>query len=88
MSSAICSGTLEKVWLEKGYCPTCKKKRFFVRQMWEWYGLYDTCLKCGEKYFEGERMDRPFCRGWRKGNIDSAKKFYRQVKKAEDKDNE
>lgn len=81
MGSAICSGQLEKVWIKKGHCPTCKKDRYFLRELWEWYGLYDTCLKCGEKYFEGERMDRPFCRGWRKQNVDRAKKFYRQAAK-------
>jgi hypothetical protein len=80
MGSAICNGQLEKVWIAKGYCPTCKKDRYFFREVWEWYGLYDTCLKCGEKYFEGDRMDRPFCPGWRKHNIKKAKQLYRTLK--------
>ncbi len=84
MGSAICTGQLDEVWIRRLFCPTCEKKRYFLCTLWEWYGLYDTCLKCGERYFEGEQMDRPFCPGWRKSNIDSAKKFYRQFK---DKDN-
>ena len=79
MGSSICSGTLEKVWLKKSHCPTCGKKRFFVYELWEWYGIYVTCLKCGEKFTDEGRMDRPFCPGWRKTNIRNAKRFYRQI---------
>jgi len=76
MGSAICSGTLEKVWLKKTYCPTCGKDRYFVAALWEWYGVYLTCIRCGERFCEEGRMERPFCRGWRKDSIKRAKKFY------------
>ena len=34
-----------------------------------------TCLSCGERYHSDEgRMERPFSRGWRRANIESAKK--------------
>ena len=79
MKIAICTGRIEKMWLEKGYCPNCKKQRYFIREMVEWYGLYDTCLRCGDKWFEGKMMARPFCRGWRKMQIEKAKKWYRCI---------
>lgn len=86
MGSAICSGTIEKTWIERGHCPTCKKQRFFLREMVDWYGLYDTCLKCGDRWGENELLDRPFCRGWRKESVDRAKKFYRRMKKTVQKE--
>jgi len=84
MGSAICSGKLDLISLVKAHCPTCKKLRYFLFEVWQWYGGYLTCLKCGEKFFEGERMERPFCPGWRQSNIKAAKKFYRQSLKIAD----
>lgn len=80
MGSAICSGQLDAVWLKRLECPSCDKRRFFVRELWQWYGVYDTCLKCGEKFCDGVQMDRPFCRGWRRGNIKAAERFYRKYR--------
>jgi len=82
MGSAICSGKLDFISLVKAHCPSCKKQRSFLFEMWEWYGRYSTCLKCGEKFFEGEMMERPFSPGWRQKNINAAKKLYRRFLKA------
>lgn len=54
-------------------CPTCKKKTTFYGWFQEWYGWHETCLECGEQWQEGEQLERPFERAWRKKNIEHAK---------------
>jgi hypothetical protein len=39
-----------------------------------------TCLKCGEQFGDDEWLARPFARGWRKVNIENAKKVFRRFK--------
>lgn len=56
------------------HCPTCLKRRRFFAWFQDWYGWHFTCLSCGDQWAEGERLTRPFCPGWRKANIDHAKK--------------
>ena len=65
------------VELKRQDCPTCGKSRFFVSWHEAWYGWYDTCLKCGERFCCGQ-MERPFAPRWRQHNIESAKRFYRR----------
>lgn len=47
------------------YCPTCKQRRRFAAYEAFWYGATWTCLGCGDSWGDGERMERPFKRGWR-----------------------
>jgi hypothetical protein len=70
----------DRVWIARGHCPTCGKRRFFVFKHTPWYGADACCLKCGDRWSEGERLARPFCRGWRKDSIKRAKKMYRKWK--------
>jgi len=48
-----------------------------VVAFYEWYGPYWTCLRCGDAYTDDERLPRPFAPGWRKENIEGAKKLWR-----------
>lgn len=67
------------VELKRLECLTCGKMRFFVWACYDWYGADMTCLRCGERFTSEEgRMERPFCRGWRKDSIRRAKKRWRK----------
>lgn len=46
-------------------CPTCNTRRRFVVRLYEWYDTIWTCCGCGDSWSAGERMRRPFRRGWR-----------------------
>ena len=60
-------------------CPTCNRRTYMLGWFYEWYGWTVTCLKCGEMWTGEEMHSRPFARGWRQHNIESAKKHWRQV---------
>jgi hypothetical protein len=47
------------------HCSTCGRRRRFAGLHEFWYGTTWTCLTCGERWCDGERMERPFRRGWR-----------------------
>ena len=55
-------------------CPTCQR-RTFIGALYEWYGWLITCLHCGDRWQDGERMPRPFAPGWRKDNVRRARKL-------------
>lgn len=44
------------------FCPTCKRRRRFYGWFQEWYGWTITCCHCGDKWADGERLERPFVR--------------------------
>lgn len=37
-----------------------------------WYGPTITCCGCGDSWSDGEMLERPFRRGWRKESIGRA----------------
>lgn len=47
------------------HCPTCGRRRRFVGRLFVWYDPIWTCLGCGDRWSAGERLGRPFRRGWR-----------------------
>lgn len=48
------------------HCPTCKRRRRFAGvDRGAWYGVIWTCCGCGDSWGDGERLPRPFKRGWR-----------------------
>ena len=57
-------------------CPTCKTCRRFLLRVQPWYGADSTCLTCGDSWQDGERMERPFMRGWRKESVKHARAFW------------
>lgn len=46
-------------------CPTCDRRRRFVVMLQPWYDPIWTCCACGDAWAGGERLPRPFARGWR-----------------------
>lgn len=54
-------------------CPTCERPRRMLFQFQDWYGGTLTCAGCGDRWMDGERGERPFCRGWRKDSIEYAR---------------
>lgn len=60
-------------------CPTCKKRSYSVWRFTPWYGSDSTCMRCGEEWTEEGRCERPFMRGWRKQNIDNARKLWKRL---------
>jgi len=37
-----------------------------------WYGWFVVCLTCGERWEDGEPVERPFERGWRHASMAEA----------------
>ena len=60
-------------------CIGCKGRRspHIVEDQNNWVGWWMTCLRCGEQWAGDEWMPRPFQRGWRKKNIENAKRLWR-----------
>jgi hypothetical protein len=63
--------------LRRWDCPTCAKSRFAVGWFYEWHGWTITCLRCGDSWGDGYRLERPFMRGWRKKAVARVKKWWR-----------
>jgi ribosomal protein S27AE len=60
-------------------CPTCQARRTFTATHQAWYGWLLTCLGCGDRWQDGERLPRPFARGWRQQEIAAARKRARAL---------
>jgi hypothetical protein len=50
-------------------CPTCERSRRMLGAHAEWYGTTWTCAGCGDSWDDGERLERPFAKGWRQRRI-------------------
>jgi hypothetical protein len=57
-------------------CPTCAQRRRFAGYDQAWYGPTWTCCGCGDSWGDGERLERPFRRGWRPDAIQRAKRIW------------
>lgn len=55
-------------------CPICECRRRFVVRTYVWYDSMWTCCACGDSWSGGERMGRPFRRGWRADEIRHARR--------------
>lgn len=75
----ICTGG-PKTWQRRILpCPTEGTRRRFVGFDQEWYGITWTCCGCGDSWSDGERMERPFARGWRERAMGRAKGHWDRV---------
>lgn len=54
-------------------CPTCERPRRMLGEHAEWYGTTWTCTGCGDRWQDGEMLERPFSPGWRRHNIERAR---------------
>lgn len=68
---------IQAIELPRLHCPNCERRTWFVAWFQEWYGWHNTCLNCGDQWQDGEMLERPFMPGWRKQNIEAARKMYR-----------
>lgn len=60
-------------------CPTCERTRRMLAQIYEWHGPTVTCCGCGEEWQDGEMVTRPFAPGWRRANIEHARKVLARI---------
>ena len=58
------------------HCPTCNQRRRFAGFDQLWYGPTWTCLACGDSWHDGQRVERPFKRGWREEARARAAKYW------------
>ena len=79
---ALCRPTWSKVRQPVIECFNCKVRRRCLARFQDWYGWTITCLTCGDSWQDGEMIERPFQRGWRKEAVARAKKFWREYKDA------
>jgi len=68
-----------KTWCAVNQCPTCKRPRRMLGRSQEWYGTTWTCAGCGDKWQDGERLERPFSPGWRRKSIERARKILESI---------
>jgi len=58
-------------------CPTeGRRRRMAGRDHGPFYGPMLTCLGCGDSWSCGERLERPFRRGWRKDAVTEAQQAW------------
>lgn len=74
----ICWSHPVEVRLMRARCQTCERRTYHVVASYEWYGPDGTCLRCGERYNEDGRAERPFARGWREQSKRDARASYRR----------
>lgn len=76
MTTAIC-GTAPFPLRRIATCPTEQRRRRFAGQdLGAWYGARWTCLGCGDTFGDGQRMERPFRRGWRQEAVAKAREVW------------
>lgn len=66
--------------LRRSACPTCQKRTYFLWRHTPWYGVDDTCLRCGEEWQDGERSERPLAPRWRERRKQRARQLFRCLK--------
>lgn len=64
-------------WIRSDHpCPICGYSVGLLGYYAAWYSTMWTCLACGDQFGDGEIMERPFMRGWRLKNVQSAQRGY------------
>lgn len=64
--------------IDRKHCPDCKRDSFIAWFHQEWYGVDQTCLRCGRQWQDGEWCPLAFYRHARRDNIRAAKKRWRR----------
>lgn len=68
----VCAARYSEENVSTAMCPTCQKETRFLNQFQGYYGWRCTCLECGDTWADGELVERPFARGWRKQRLERA----------------
>ena len=74
----FCRANYDRVWIQRNPCPFCEKRAFMVGSHEAWYGTDWTCLGCGNRWCDGERMPRPFEPKWWDRRKRDAREHYRR----------
>jgi len=61
----LCGSELWGQWRRVILCPTEATRRRMVVRDHGWWGVTWHCCGCGDSWSDGERLPRPFMRGWR-----------------------
>jgi hypothetical protein len=69
----ICRSEVMSWKIRRIKCPNCGKRRMLM-QTFDWYDPRFSCLNCGDEWSGGERMERPFARGWRERAVADLKR--------------
>lgn len=69
----VCWSHKDRTYRRVTMCPTEERRRRIVGWSQDWYSTVWTCCGCGDSWSDGERMERPFARGWRQRAIAGAK---------------
>lgn len=78
----ICRGSKDEERVSYMKCPSCKREHAqFYGWRQDWYGWTITCTECGEKFSDGEWLERPWKAGWREENILKALECIDNLKK-------
>lgn len=82
--TSICGGAY--LWgRRRATCPTCEAETDFVAAFsGAYYGDILTCTGCGDAWSEGQRLERPFRRGWRAESIRRAQQRFEAALPHED----
>jgi hypothetical protein len=72
----ICRPNWSQVEIREIYCTTCQCNRWMRCLFQDWYGWYLLCFYCGDQWGDGERLQRPFARGWRKKETERAAQWW------------
>ena len=76
----ICSGPRNVVRRHIARCWNCETDRRIVQVYGgAWYPSTFYCCHCGDGWGDGERLERPFARGWRQKSIRRAKQYWREA---------
>lgn len=81
-NAIVCSPTIVARRIVRGHCPNCNRRTFFAGWFQVWYGWHETCLKCGDRWQDGEALQRPFMPRWRQESIEGARKAWRDFRAA------
>lgn len=61
-------------------CWNCKRRRRVAGvDLGAWYYTRWTCCACGDSWGDGQRMERPFQRGWRPRAIAQARETWQKA---------
>lgn len=73
MSLHVSFTRTDDVCLRVLWCWTCQGRRTCMTRFQEWYGWRGTCLACGERWEDGQQLERPFMPRWRQKSIAEAR---------------
>lgn len=75
MTISFCGGTARIQRRRFDLCPACKTADSWIVTAHASSGYWPpihACTNCGDRWSDGERLERPFRRGWRQQSVNAA----------------